>query len=111
MCFNWKVIGGLAAVGVGIFIAAPEMALAALPLLLLAACPLSMLLMMHGMRSGHCATSPAARQPASAAATPAARLATLRAQQADIAREIAALDVADAAPAPPASAVALEARG
>ena len=49
MCLNWKVLAGLAVVGVGIFLVAPGLALAALPLLLLAACPLSMLLMMKSM--------------------------------------------------------------
>lgn len=48
-CMNWKVIGGLAVVGVGIFIVQPGLIGRALPLLLLAACPLSMLLMMGGM--------------------------------------------------------------
>ena len=50
MCFNWKILAGLAAVGVLVF--APEAGLAVLPLLLLAACPLSMVLMMFAMR-GH----------------------------------------------------------
>jgi uncharacterized protein YlxW (UPF0749 family) len=49
MCFDWKVLAGLAAVGVGIAFLAPKLALGALPLLLLAACPLSMLLMMATM--------------------------------------------------------------
>ncbi len=50
MCLNWKVLLGLAAVGVGIYLVAPSLVLAALPILLLAACPLSMLLMMWGMQ-------------------------------------------------------------
>lgn len=49
MCINWKVVGGLAAVGVGIFVVAPQYVTAALPLLLLAACPLSMIIMMKMM--------------------------------------------------------------
>ncbi|MHB8576415.1 MAG: heavy metal-binding domain-containing protein [Dehalococcoidia bacterium] len=49
MCLNWKVIGGLAVVGAGIWILDPKLIAAAFPLLLLAACPLSMLLMMGGM--------------------------------------------------------------
>lgn len=51
MCLNWKVLAGLAAVGAGILLVAPKVALSALPLLLLAACPLSMLFMAWGMRS------------------------------------------------------------
>jgi L-asparagine transporter-like permease len=49
-CLNWKVIGALAAVGVGIYLVAPGVA-AAGPLLVLAVCPLSMLLMMRAMGS------------------------------------------------------------
>lgn len=52
MCFNWKVLAGLAAVAVGIFLFAPNLIAGALPLLLLAACPLSMLIMMFTMRHG-----------------------------------------------------------
>ena len=55
-CLNWKVIGALAAVGVVIYALAPGTAAAAVPLLVLAACPLSMLLMMRAMGSmGSCA--------------------------------------------------------
>ena len=60
MCFNWKVLAGLAAVGVGIYVVAPGLVVGALPLLLFAACPLSMLLMakgMGGMQGGQCTTS------------------------------------------------------
>ena len=56
-CLNWKVIGALAAVGLGIYLVAPGVAAAAVPLLVLAVCPLSMLLMMRAMGSmGQCAT-------------------------------------------------------
>lgn len=50
MCFDWRALAGLAAVGVGIAVFAPKLALGALPLLLLAACPLSMLLMMNAVQ-------------------------------------------------------------
>ena len=54
MCFDWRVVTGLAAGGVGIFLVAPGIAAAALPLLILAACPLSMMLMMKSMGgAGH----------------------------------------------------------
>lgn len=52
MCFNWKVAGGLALVGLAVFAAAPNLIGAALPLLIFAACPLSMLLMMRAMSGG-----------------------------------------------------------
>ena len=48
-CLNWKVIGGLAVVGAGIWIVQPALISRALPLLLIAACPLSMIFMMGGM--------------------------------------------------------------
>ena len=62
MCLNWKVLAGLAAIGLGIYAFAPNLAGAALPLLAVAACPLSMLAMMWGMgrmggmQSSGCAT-------------------------------------------------------
>lgn len=52
MCLNWKVVGGLAVVAVIIGIIAPQLLLGAIPLLIVAACPLSMLFMMRGMRQG-----------------------------------------------------------
>ena len=52
MCLNPKVLAGLAVVGVGVFLVAPQAALSILPLLLLAACPLSMLLMGKMMMGG-----------------------------------------------------------
>jgi len=49
MCLNWKVVAGLAVVGLGVTLLAPGAVVAALPLLVLAACPLSMIVMMGGM--------------------------------------------------------------
>ena len=48
-CLNWKVVAGLGVVAVGVFVVAPKLALAALPVLLVLACPLSCLFMMRGM--------------------------------------------------------------
>ena len=50
ICLDWRVLVSLAAVGVGIYVVAPGAVVAALPILSLAACPLSMLLMMKAMR-------------------------------------------------------------
>lgn len=52
MCFNWKVAAGLLLAGLGVFAVAPNLFGAALPLLILAACPLSMLLMLRAMSGG-----------------------------------------------------------
>lgn len=49
MCLNKKVIGGLALAGLAIFLVAPGAIGAALPLLVFAACPLSMIVMMRAM--------------------------------------------------------------
>ncbi len=49
MCLNWKVVVGLALVALGIWTLAPNLIGSALPVLIVLACPLSMLLMMRGM--------------------------------------------------------------
>lgn len=49
MCLNWKVVAGLATIGIAIYGFAPNLVGAALPLLAVAVCPLSMLAMMWGM--------------------------------------------------------------
>lgn len=62
MCFNKKVLVGLGAVGVIFALVSPGAALRALPFLLMAACPLSMLLMgsMGGTKADpHTPTNPA----------------------------------------------------
>ena len=113
MCLNWKVLVGLAVVGLAVWIVAPQLVLAALPLLLVAACPLSMLVMMGRMRGGQSAQ---ANQPPAAGRTRDEQVAELRsrllsaqAEQEVIARQIAKIE----SPATPvmseAEAVAREA--
>jgi hypothetical protein len=61
MCLNWKVLLGLAAVALLVGVVAPYLLLGALPVLLVLACPLSMLFMTARMRgsmqttTSHCA--------------------------------------------------------
>ena len=60
MCLNWKVLLGLVAVALLVGVVAPQLLWSALPVLLVLACPLSMLFMMGRMRggmqtNGHCA--------------------------------------------------------
>lgn len=64
MCMNPKVLIGLAAVAVGLFLFAPQVALSALPVLILLACPLSMGLMalMMGRKTQSGATTAAPGQ-------------------------------------------------
>ncbi len=46
-CLDWRVLVALALVGLGIWLLAPGAVAAVLPALVLAACPLSMVLMMR----------------------------------------------------------------
>src|SRR3990170_6175211 len=50
MCFDRRVLVGLGAVAVGVWLLAPQLFLAALPVLIVLACPLSMLAMAWMMR-------------------------------------------------------------
>ena len=100
LCFNWKVVAGLAAVGLAIWVVAPSFIWAALPLLLLAACPISMLLMMRGMQGGQCSAESAGqatdvgRGSTEQIAALKAQMAGIQAQQDAIIRQLAELEVA-----------------
>jgi hypothetical protein len=104
MCINWKVIAGLALTGVALFVfVSPDAALAAVPLLLLAACPLSMIAMvwgmskMGGMQEGaSCATGNQTAQGGSR--TRDQQISALREQQELLAQQIAALEEQSEAP-------------
>lgn len=114
MCFNWKVLAGLGAAGVALYALRPDLVVPMLPLLLMAACPLSMLFMgkaMSGQHSAQPATAATDHAPARAAAAPAevpaagrdeevvrlrAELEALNAKQAELARQIEQLDGAAA---------------
>jgi hypothetical protein len=58
VCLNKKVIIGLVVTGLAIYLLAPDLIGASLPLLLLAACPLSMVVMMRAMSRDRAASSP-----------------------------------------------------
>lgn len=90
-CLNWKVIAGLVVVGAGIFALAPDLALSALPILLLAICPLSMMLMMRGMQGneGEAEEQGAAQE---ANLSREQQIDRLRAQQATLTDQIADLE-------------------
>jgi hypothetical protein len=110
MCLNWKVIAGLVAAAVGILIVEPQLAARMLPLLLVAACPLSMLLM-GGMN-----LVPAAPELPAPTATPVlanrvltrkeqlaqlqAQLKSVAAQQAELAQQVEQLQAAEESAAP-----------
>ena len=96
MCLNWKVLAGLAVVGLAVWVVAPQFVLAALPLLLVVACPLSMLVMMGRMRGGQPVQAnqpPAAGQTRDEqAARLRSRLLSMQAEQKVIARQIAEIE-------------------
>lgn len=80
-CLNWKVMAALAAAGLGLYAFAPELAAAALPLLIVAACPLSMLLMMRAMGPMGSSRTTDGTDDADEVARLRAEVATLRAEQ------------------------------
>ncbi len=90
MCLNWKVVAGLAVVGLLVLVVAPQFIWAALPLLLVAACPLSMLFMMRGMQGGG-SQSPTVTHSETVPEL-GSRLSRLQAEQEAIARQIAELE-------------------
>ncbi len=91
MCLNWKVLAALAVLGVGIYPVAPNLAVAALPILLLAICPLSMLFMMKGMQGNQDGKGQVSEE-AGTVPSREERLARLRTQQADLDDQIGALE-------------------
>ncbi len=75
MCLNWKVVAGLAVIGLLVLVVAPQIGWLLLPVLLIAACPLSMLFMMRGMRGMQGGMGRPSSQPASASPVPVAEAA------------------------------------
>ena len=98
MCLNPKVLASLAAVGVGVYLFAPGLLAQAVPILLLAACPLSMLLMMWGMQHSQGSGQQTPQEP-HVGLTREERLAQLRRQQAALADQIGELEREEARPA------------
>ena len=88
-CLNGKVIVGLAVVGLGVWVAAPTLVGAAVPLLLTAICPLSMLAMAVGMGRGRGMGQTTRTEAPDAALDD---LPTLQARRTAIARDIARLE-------------------
>ncbi len=106
MSCNKKVIGGLAVVGLGIFTVAPNLFVSALPLLLVAACPLSMLFMGKAMMDGNsCSRGESVPEPVPVPAGSSeerlaqlrTQLATINDQQRMLAQQIDELQVAEVA--------------
>lgn len=97
---GWTVLAVLAAAGMGLYVFAPDLMAAALPILLLVACPLSMLVMMKNMQGNQ--GEAWGQQPSlenDAVLTREERIDRLRAQQAALAERIDALEREEARPA------------
>ncbi len=114
-CLNPTVIAGLVVVAAAIWVFAPDAFTAALPVLVVAVCPLSMAAMLLLMRdsgqdtSTGSVTAESSPQPRSWSGDPqGAEIAALRAQVADLQAQLAAAarragpagDAADPAPGP-----------
>ena len=69
MCLNKKVLIGIGIVAVGLFLLKPAWIVPALPLLILAICPLSMIFMMRGKREGQGSSCSTGTQKTGASAT------------------------------------------
>lgn len=91
-CYDWRVITALVAVGGGVLLFAPGLIGAALPLLLVAVCPLSMMLMMKTMGGHDQNATPAAVQPVDRAEQLRTELAASRREQQRLARELEDLE-------------------
>ena len=102
-CLDWRVLTALGGLGVGIFVVAPGIAAAALPLLIVAACPLSMMLMMKSMGGDQkSAQTTAPLSEGDRVAALRGELAELSRRQERLAGELAAVESAQTAePQPP----------
>ena len=90
MCFDKKVVGGLALVGLGVLAVDPQLFGRVLPLLVVAICPLSMVFMMRGMSrgtsSGSCSMPDQQERPSEVSGASAAQDAELRSLQEEVNR-------------------------
>ena len=91
MCLDWKVLAGLAAVGVGTYLVALDLVVAVLPVLLLLACPLSMVLMMRSMQQPQGQGRQTTQEP-DVEPVRGEHVARLRAQRADLDDRIVTLE-------------------
>lgn len=99
-CADWRVVAILVAVGAGVAVFAPNLIAAAIPLLLVAACPLSMLVMMRTMTGRPSNPSPGpGRASGDSPSQLRERLAVTRLERERLERELARLESADRVPA------------
>jgi hypothetical protein len=98
-CADWRVVAILVAGGAGVAVFAPNLIAAAIPLLLVAACPISMLVMMRTMGGQQSNASPML-DPGAVDRTAQLRrqLAATRLEQHQLERELARIESADRVP-------------
>lgn len=110
-CYDWRGLTALGVLGIGIYVVAPGLIAAAIPLLLLAVCPLSMLLMMNAM-SGQQPSSGRPAEPIGEAHEAVLRqeLMELERRQEQLSGELRAIETARAEHAEGSDAVASPAR-
>ena len=95
-CYDWRVLTALAGAGVGIYLIAPGLLAAALPILLLAACPLSMLLMMKAMSGPSASAQPSVTSDEDRVAVLRRELTEVSRRQEALAAELRAVEVSRA---------------
>jgi len=95
-CYDWRVLTALAGAGVGIYLIAPGLLAAALPILLLAACPLSMLLMMKAMSGPSAGAQPSVTSDEDRVAVLRRELTEVSRRQEALAAELRAVEVSRA---------------
>lgn len=88
MCFDKRVLIGLGVVALGLFAVSPSLLGSVAPLLVFAACPLSMVFMMRAMSRGDasCGADPGSQQTSGAATGTAGGDAELRELQEEVNR-------------------------
>lgn len=87
-CINPKVIAGLVVVGAGVYAFAPQAFAAALPLLVFAICPLSMVLMMGMMMGGNKESGSSGSSGQQMAAPEGSHVESLQARVAELEHEL-----------------------
>ena len=94
---DWRVIAVLVAIGAGVAFLAPNMVATAIPLLVVAACPLSMVVMMRSMGSRETHPNPSPDGSADRRSQLQDQLAASRHEQVQLEQELARLETAEPA--------------
>lgn len=91
---DWRIIGGLVAIGASVSLLAPSMVAAAIPLLIVAACPVSMVVMMRSMGTRETHPSPSSDYSGDRRRQLQDQLSAKRLEQLQLEQEVARLETA-----------------